>query len=114
MNLLNFIAMTPQGGGDAGGGLFSTLIMFLLIILIFYFLIIRPQQKRQKERQKMLDAIQKGDNVITVGGAHGKIIGVDEKTYLIQVADNVKIKFEKSAVTTVVGKGEAEIPEKIG
>lgn len=99
--------MAPQGA-EGGGGMFSTLIMFALIIMIFYFLILRPQQKRQKERQKMLEAMKKGDKIITVGGEHGTIIGMDEKTVLVQLADNVKVKFEKSAVTSIMSAGEGE------
>lgn len=91
--------MAPQGGN--GGGMFSTIIMFSLIILIFYFMILRPQQKRQKERQKLLESVQKGDKVVTIGGLHGTVIGLEEKTVLVQVADNVKLKFERSAISTV-------------
>lgn len=94
------IAMSPQGNG--GGSMVSTLIMFGAIFAIFYFMIIRPQQKRAKERDKMLSAIQKGDKIITSAGMHGTIVGIEDKTYLIQVSDNVKIKFEKSAVASVV------------
>lgn len=100
MNFENLIAMAPQGG-SGGGGMFSTLIMFSLIILIFYFMILRPQQKRQKDRQKLLESIEKGDKVITVGGVHGTVIGLDEKTVLVQVADNVKLKFERTAISTI-------------
>jgi preprotein translocase subunit YajC len=107
LNTFQIIAMAPQGGN--GGSMFSTLIMFALIILIFYFMILRPQQKRQKERQKLLDSVKKGDKVITVGGLHGTVIGLEEKTVLIQVADNVKMKFERSAVSTVTREGEPEV-----
>lgn len=107
MNIHYFlIAMAPEGQG--GGGMISTLVMFGLIIFIFYFMIIRPQQKRQKERQKMLDAVKKGDKVITVGGMHGTVVGLEEKTLLVQVADNVKLKLEKSAITTIVSTTETE------
>lgn len=98
------IAMAPQGGGSAN--LISTLIMFGAIFLIFYFMIIRPQQKRAKEREKMLSALQKGDKVVTSGGMHGTIAGLDDKTILLQVSDNVKIKFERSAVATVLTSKE--------
>lgn len=92
--------MAPQGGGSAN--LISTLIMFGAIFLIFYFMIIRPQQKRAKEREKMLSNMQKGDKVITSGGLHGTIAGIDEKTVLLQVSDNFKMKFEKSAIASVI------------
>jgi preprotein translocase subunit YajC len=92
--------MAPQGGGSAN--LISTLIMFGAIFLIFYFMIIRPQQKRAKEREKMLSNIQKGDKVITNSGLHATIAGLDEKTVLLQVSDNIKMKFEKSAIANII------------
>jgi preprotein translocase subunit YajC len=104
------MAQPPQGGsGD--GGLMSTLIMFGLIIGIFYFLILRPQQKRQKERQKMLDSVKKGDRIITAGGMHGTVSGLDDKTLLVQVADNIKLKFDRTAVTTIVRESEVTAKE---
>ena len=99
MNVNRILMMTPQGGN--GGGMFSTVIMFSLIILIFYFLILRPQQKRQKDRQKLLESVQKGDRVVTVGGLHGTVVGLEEKTVLVQVADNLKLKFERTAISSV-------------
>lgn len=94
--------------GDSTTGLLGSLLPFLLIILVFYFLILRPQQKRQKERQRLLSSIKKGDKVITSGGLHGTIEGIDDKTVLIKIADNIKVKVERSAVTTIVGL----MPEK--
>ncbi len=96
-------AMAP-GGGEGGGSLVSTLIMFGAIFLIFYFMIIRPQQKKAKERNKLLSNLEKGDKVITSGGVHGIIAGLDEKTVLLQVSDNLKMKVERSAITTVTAK----------
>ncbi|MDF1610664.1 MAG: preprotein translocase subunit YajC [Stygiobacter sp.] len=97
------LAMAPQPNGQGGGGgMISTLIMFGAIFAIFYFMIIRPQQKRQKEHQKMLDSLQKGDKVIMTGGIHGTVAGIEDKTVLIDVGNNVKIKFERSAITSIV------------
>jgi preprotein translocase subunit YajC len=96
----------PQGGQSPTDSLVSTLIMFALIIGIFYFMILRPQQKRQKERTKMLEAVKKGDKVVTAGGLHGTVAGLDDKTVLIQVAENVKMKFDRSAISLVVRDGE--------
>jgi preprotein translocase subunit YajC len=96
-------AMAPQGG-EGGGGLVSTLIMFGAIFLIFYFMIIRPQQKRAKEREKLLSNLEKGDKVITNGGIHGIIAGLEEKTALVQVSDSLKLKIERSSITTVLDK----------
>lgn len=98
------IAMAPQEGQTQGGGLISTLIMFGAIFLIFYFMIIRPQQKRAKEREKMLESLEKGDKVITTGGIYGTISGIEDKTVLLQIADNVKIKLDKSAINVVEKK----------
>lgn len=92
--------MAPQGGEDSGGGLISMLVMFGLVILVMYFLMIRPQQKRQKEHQAMLDSVKKGDKVITNSGMHGTVTELDDKTYVIQVADNTKIRFEKHAIAS--------------
>ncbi|MCL4509700.1 MAG: preprotein translocase subunit YajC [Bacteroidetes bacterium] len=102
MNNLLLALMAPQQGEGAGGGMISTVIMFALIIFIFYFMIIRPQSKRQKERQKMLEAMKKGDKIVTSGGLHGKIIGMEDKTVLVEIADNVKVKVEKSAVSAII------------
>ena len=99
----SLIAMAPQGG-DASGSLVSTIVMFGAIFVIFYFMIIRPQQKRTKEREKMLSALDKGDKVVTSGGVHGVVSGLDDKTALLQISDNVKIKVERSAITTVLSK----------
>lgn len=67
-------------------------------------MIIRPQQKRAKEREKMLSALERGDKVVTSGGLHGTIAGLDEKTVLLQIADNVKVKVDRSAINIVEKK----------
>ena len=68
-----------------------------------YFLMIRPQQKKQKEKQNMLETLKKGDNVVTNGGIHGKVAGFtdDNKTVIIKVDENVKLKVDKSAISVV-------------
>ncbi len=103
MNIIHLLAMSPQGGN---GSMFSTVIMFSIIILIFYFMILRPQQKRQKDRQKLLDTVKKGDKVVTIGGLHGTVVGVEDKTLLVQVAENVKMKFERTAISTITSSDE--------
>jgi len=102
--------MAPQSGqgGSPEGSLISTLIMFAMIIAIFYFLILRPQQKRAKEREKMLGAVKKGDKVVTAGGIHGTVAGVDEKTILVQIADNVKVKLDRTGISQVVRESDSE------
>ena len=110
MNVLSIIAMAPQGGqSGAGGSMVTTLIMFGLIFFIFYFMILRPQQKRQKERQRLLNEMKKGDKIITAGGIHGKIIALEEKTALIEISDNIKIKVEKGSIGTVLGESSEAV-----
>lgn len=96
-----FLAMAPQGGEQGGGSMISTLIMFAAIFAIFYFMIIRPQQKRQKEREKMLGQLKKGDKVLTNGGIYGIVAGIDDKTVLVEVANNIKLKFDRASITSV-------------
>lgn len=98
MNYL--LAMAPQGGQGGEGSMVSTLIMFGAIFAIFYFMIIRPQQKKAKEREALLSALKKGDKIITNGGMHGTIAGLDEKTCLVDIGGNVKIKFDRAAIAT--------------
>lgn len=99
--------MAQPANGNAGGpSLMANLILFGSIILIFYFMIIRPQQKRQKERQRMLDSMKKGDKVITAGGIYGTIEGIDERTVYVKIAENVKIKLDKNSISLVLKEDE--------
>jgi len=96
------LAIAPQGGQQGGGGMVSTLIMFAAIFAIFYFMIIRPQQKKAKEKQQLLESLHKGDKVVTNGGIHGTISGIEEKTVLLDIGNNVKMKIERTAIGQVV------------
>lgn len=102
MDQLLAMAPPPDGSGGGGGSLISTLIMFGAIFAIFYFMIIRPQQKRAKEREKLLAAVQKGDKVVLSSGLHGTVAGLEEKTCLIDVGNNIKMKFDRSAIASVI------------
>lgn len=105
MDILLAMASPPDGQGG-GGSMISTLIMFGAIFAIFYFMIIRPQQKRAKEQKKMLEAIQKGDKIVMSGGMHGTVAGLEEKTVLVDVGNNIKIKFERSSILSVLKEKE--------
>ena len=96
-----------QAGGD--GSSFYTLLPIILIFVIMYFLILRPQQKRQKEHQKMLEALEKGDKVVTAGGIFGTIVGVKEKenSLIVQIADKVKVEVARSSIGRKVEKTES-------
>lgn len=81
--------------------LIQNLLPFLLILVVFYFLFIRPQQKRQKERNEMLSALKKGDQVITIGGVHGTITDLNDETVTLRVSATTQITFERSAISSV-------------
>jgi preprotein translocase subunit YajC len=94
MNLLSVpLAATPGQPSSM-----PTIIMMVLLFVVFYFFMIRPQQKKAKEARKFRDSLQKGARVVTIGGAHGKVVEVNDKTVLLEVSDGVKIRFEKSAI----------------
>ncbi|MCK5179686.1 MAG: preprotein translocase subunit YajC [Candidatus Omnitrophica bacterium] len=86
---------TQQGG-------MSMFMPMILIFAIFYMLVFRPQKKEQKEKLKMRETLKKNDQVVTVGGIHGTVALTKEKTVMLRVDDNVKIEFDKEAITTIV------------
>ena len=85
-----------------GGGFVSMLFMFGLIFLIFYFLIIRPQRTRQRKHQEMVEELKPGDKVITSGGIHGTVMGVQKDKIELKIAANVKIDITKNAVGVIL------------
>jgi preprotein translocase subunit YajC len=87
-----------EGASGAAGLLGSPLIMIILLFAIMYFLMIRPQQKKQKEIQKMRESLKIGDKVVTAGGIYGKIRESGDKTFIIEIADGVRIKIDKASV----------------
>lgn len=97
---MSFISLLQAAGGS--GSMLMSVLPFGLIILIFYFFIIRPQNKKQKETEKMLSALKKGDKVVTIGGIHGVISSTKEKTVIVKVDDNTKIEFSRNAVASVI------------
>ncbi|WP_085991802.1 preprotein translocase subunit YajC [Oceanobacillus senegalensis] len=78
-----------------------SIIMLILMFVIFYFLLIRPQQKRQKKVQEMQTSLQKGDDVITIGGFHGKIHALDEGTVVLITENGTKLTYDRTAVREV-------------
>lgn len=87
-----------QAASGAGRGMGTSLLMMVAIIAVFYFFMIRPQQKKQKDVQKAREAMKTGDKVVTAGGIHGRIREIGETWFLVEVADGVKLKFEKTSV----------------
>ncbi len=92
------------GSADAGSSLL-TFAPLILMFVVMYFLMIRPQQKRAKEQKTMMDALSKGDEVITAGGILGKVAKVNDTYVTLEVADNTEIVVQKHAVTTLLPKG---------
>lgn len=87
-----------QATGGALGA-YGSMIPFVLIIVVFYFFMIRPQVKKQKDQKKLVEEIKIGDKVVTTAGIHGKVATVTDTYFLIEVDNNVKIKFDKSAIS---------------
>lgn len=90
--------------GGAGGGLMSFLPIILMFVVL-YFLMIRPQMKRQKEQKAMIDALSKGDEVVTAGGMLGKISKVSDAYLTVEIADGTEIVMQKASVTMLLPKG---------
>ena len=100
MEILTLLAQAAPGAPEQPPVLFQFLPLIIIAVL-FYFLLIRPQQKKQKEHQQLVSSVKTGDKVVTAGGIHGIVANVKETTFLVKVADNVKIEFDKSSVTSL-------------
>jgi preprotein translocase subunit YajC len=95
-----------QSAGGSGGGLdLLGMLPIILMFVVLYFLMIRPQMKRAKEHKAMIEALQKGDEVVTAGGVVGKVAKIDESYVSLQVAENVQIMVQRSSVQVVLPKG---------
>jgi preprotein translocase subunit YajC len=97
-NMLNSILL------QAAGGSLMQFLPMILIIVVFYFFMIRPQMKKAKDHKKFIEELKKGDKVITSAGIHGKIVDMNETTFLIEVEGGTKIRFDKSAVSLDASK----------
>lgn len=99
MQLHTLILMAPADGTSSSGSGYTTIIFFLLFFVILYFFMIRPQAKKAKDQKNFVNEIKPGDKVVTIGGVHGKVLKVDDDTYLIEVDNNVKIRIEKTVIS---------------
>lgn len=82
-----------------GGGGYSMLIMLGLMFIIMYFFMIRPQQKKAKDQKKFIDEVKRGDYVVTIGGAHGRVAELEGDTFVLEVEKGGRIRFSKSAIS---------------
>ena len=94
-----------QASGAASGGDFMTFLPMIAIIVVFYFLLIRPQQKRAKETKTMLEALQKGDEIVTAGGVVGRISKLTDAYATVEIAENVEVTVQRNAISLVLPKG---------
>ena len=104
--------MGTGGAGGEGAGGFAGFIPLILMFVIFYFLLIRPQQKRTKEHRQMISNLKKGDRIITSGGLHGRITGMDESTLTVEIADKVRVKVARGNVANLAQPAAQSQPEK--
>jgi len=100
-----FISNAYAQTAPAGDGGIVQFLPLLVLIVVFYFLILRPQQKRAKEQKSMIEALQKGDEVVAAGGLLGRVSKLDDNYVSVEVAEGVIINVQKSAVQTVLPKG---------
>ncbi len=99
--MLDFILLQAASGGQS---LYGNLLLIGGIVLIFYFFMIRPQQKKQKDQKRFLEDVKKGDNIVTVGGIHGRIASIDGETIILEVEKGGKIKLDKSSISLEASK----------
>ena len=100
LDLAFAMAPPPPDGTEGGGGMLALLPPMIMMFLIFYFIVIRPQQKKQQEQRKMVNDLKEGDNIITMSGIHGTIKKLKEDTVMLQIADNVRVKINRSSIGT--------------
>lgn len=105
-------AMGTGGAGGEGAAGFSGFIPLILMFVIFYFLLIRPQQKKTKEHRQMVANLKKGDRIVTSGGIHGRITGMDDATLTVEIADKVRVKVARGNVSALAQSTPPSQPAK--
>lgn len=92
---------------QASNSMLSTIVPMVLIMVVFYFFMIRPQVKKAKDHKKLVEDLKIGDKIVTTAGIHGKIVGSNDATFLIEVEGGTKIRFDKSAISLDATKAAA-------
>ena len=98
-------AYAQAAGAATQGDTLLTFLPMVAIFVVFYFLLIRPQQKKQKEARAMLDALEKGNEVVTAGGILGRIVKIDEQYVTVEVAQNVQMVVQRGSISQLLPKG---------
>lgn len=96
------LAQQTQNQNSPGAFMGSIVPMMVIMFVVIYFLMIRPEQKKQKDRQKMINNMKKGDRVVTIGGALGTVGNVKDHTVMVKIAENTVVEYRKSAISEVV------------
>ncbi|CAL7963256.1 Sec translocon accessory complex subunit YajC [Gammaproteobacteria bacterium] len=107
MNLFiqDAVASSTASTPSTAQGILSMLPMIAILVLFMYFMVIRPQSKRAKDQKKLLDSLQKGDEVMTIGGILGKIEKMADDFIVLNIAENTNITVQKSSIVNVVPRG---------
>ncbi|MGY4384762.1 preprotein translocase subunit YajC [Pedobacter sp. UYP24] len=101
--MLSTIILQAAGGSN----MLSTLVPMVLIMIVFYFFMIRPQMKKAKDHKKLVEDLKKGDKIVTTAGIHGRIVDMNDTTFLIEVEGGTKIRFDKTAISLDATKAAA-------
>ena len=110
MSMINFFMNDAMAAGTAAApstsqGIISMLPMIAILVLFMYFMVIRPQSKRSKEQKKLMDNLQKGDEVITISGILGKIEKISDDFIILCIDENTNVTIQKSAISSIVPRG---------
>ena len=113
MSFIPLLQDASAAGAQGSQSMLFSVLPFVLIIVIFYFFMIRLQNKKQKEAEKMRNSIQKGDKIVTIGGVHGTVASVKERTFILKVEDGSRIEFDRSAISAVVSDRNAASKKEV-
>ncbi|MDX1904371.1 MAG: preprotein translocase subunit YajC [Thermonemataceae bacterium] len=97
--ITTILLQTQTANSQQGGGSWMSILFMLGIFVVFYFFMIKPQQKKQKDQVKYRDSVKKGDKVVTIGGLHGKVVEINNDSFVLEVDKGVKLTFEKTSIS---------------
>jgi len=107
MTIMNLLAMaSPNGGGQGGASSIMGFLPLILIFVVFWFMIIRPQKKQQDQRKAMIEAIKRGDRIVTSGGLFATVKDVKGDRVVATIAENVKVEISKTAISAVMEESQ--------